>query len=157
MNYNLVKFEEKLNLINNLIFNLTKRNNNINYINLLGEHCKTINNYKINDDYDIFIDITRKFIITFDHFRKRIIVVGLVEEFNVEESNFISYFVYNYITTECSLCNHKTLNIVEFLYKNYYKYYNSQNDYLNFSFMYPMLDTDTFLDNLIKDLSNCLK
>ena len=78
MKYDLTKFEENLQLINDLISNLTNRSNNLTYLNLLGEYYKTINNYKISDDYEIIVDITRKFVIEIDYLMKKIIVVGLL-------------------------------------------------------------------------------
>ena len=47
MKYDLTKFEENLQLINDLISNLTNRSNNLTYLNLLGEYCKTIYKFKI--------------------------------------------------------------------------------------------------------------
>ena len=157
MNYNLLKFEEKLNSINDLISNLTDRTDNITYLNLLGEYCQTINNYKINEDYEVVIDVTRKYIITFNNYTKSIIAVGVTED---SESKFVSYFIYNYSTTKCSSCKKNVLNIIDFLYCYFYQFcfiIGGTNNYVGFTFMYPMLDTDTFLDNLIQDLNSCLK
>lgn len=153
MKYDLTKFEENLQLINDLISNLTNRSNNLTYLNLLGEYYKTINNYKISDDYEIIVDITRKFVIEIDYLMKKIIVVGLLGN---NDDKFVCYFIHNYTSNECNLCKNKTFNVIDFLHKNYL--YNSDNYSNNkFIFSYNMNENDWFLDILVENLNDCIK
>lgn len=147
--YSLLKFTEELDLIDNLIFNLTERKQNDLLISSIG-NCEHINNYKINDmNLEVFIDKINKILTYIDHNSKKVFV--FVEIKNEFQEN-IQMKIYNYRKDICHSCKNEVFNSIRF-FQEIYKYSNFEyHDPFGLIYSTPLYEEDFIKNNIIDTL-----